>query len=161
MNEEKQGALTSSAARLSSTQPTTSLATNTQHSAPLSSIPASTPSYKSFEHIRCPKQRRAKEYEQHLLILRDMYPEYSGGIEQQLAYARGQQGRTKASDRARVIKALEPQSLTCRELSEDLEMPYATCYKILKGMLETGAVAAYEHKGRAGNKPYLVYSLPH
>lgn len=91
-----------------------------------------------------------------------MFPEYTDGLEEQLAYARSQQTRTKASDRERISAILEKyEMLTCREISEDLEMPYATVYKILRGCLERGLVAAFERKGIAGNKPYLVYSLPH
>lgn len=125
-------------------------------------IPASTPSYTSFEHIRDPKARRAKEYEQHLLILRDRFPQYSAGIDEQIAYARLQSARDSVSDRDRIILHLEKnEQLTCREMSDDLSIPYATCYKILRGYLEMGTVAAHERKGIAGNKPYLIYSLTH
>lgn len=124
-------------------------------------IPLSTPSYKSFNHIRNPKVRRAKEYEQHLLFMRDSFPEYSSGIDEQIAYARSQQERDSVSDRDRVLQVLERGEATCREVSEDLETPYATCYKILKEYLNIGLVAAREHKGLAGNKPYLVYSIAH
>jgi hypothetical protein len=128
----------------------------------LADIPASCPSYKSFEHIRDPKARRAKEYEQHLLILRDMFPQYSAGLNEQIAYARSQSARDKVSDRDRIILHLEKnEQLTCREMADDLSIPYATCYKILRGYLGTGTVAAHERKGIAGNKPYLIYSLTH
>ncbi|MGB7925570.1 MAG: helix-turn-helix domain-containing protein [Pyrinomonadaceae bacterium] len=126
----------------------------------LATIPASTPTYKSFEHVRDPKARRAKDYEQHLLILRDMFPQFIAGIDEQIAYARSQSGRDQVSDRDRIIRHLEKNGqLTCREMSEDLNIPYATCYKILRSYLELGTVAAHERKGIAGNKPYLVYSI--
>jgi hypothetical protein len=126
-------------------------------------IPGSTPSFKSFSHVRNPKARRAQEYEQQLLILRDIFPEFTAGIDEQIAYARAQSKRKSASDRDRVLAALEPEreGLTCAEVAADLEIPYATTYKILKEYLAKGIVAAYERAGRAGNKPYLIYSLVH
>lgn len=123
------------------------------------SIPCST-SYSSFAHVRNPKRRHALEYEQHLLILKDLYPEYSAGIDEQIAWARAQSQRGKSSDRDRILKALEAQDLTTNEVAEDLEMPYATAYKILKGFLEKGLVSATTRKGGA-DKPYLVWSLTH
>jgi Trp operon repressor len=128
---------------------------------PRETIPASTPSFTSFSHIRDPKERRAKEYEQHLLILRDLFPQYAAGIEQQIAYARSQQERGRRSDRARVIRQLEPCELSCREVAEDLEIPYATCYKILQELAVTGIVIIRQRAGRAGNKPVCYYSLSH
>lgn len=161
MKEETGGALTSNATLKRSKKPASNPASALQHGASAcTSIPASTPSYKSFNHIRDPKARRAKEYEQHLLILRDMFPEYTEGIDTQLAYAHAQQKRTPASDRERISVHLKKhEMLTCREISEDLEMPYATCYKILREGAERGTFAAFERKGIAGNKPYLVWTL--
>jgi hypothetical protein len=129
----------------------------------LQGVPASIPEFKSFNHVRDPKVRRAKEYEQHLLILRDVFPQFSAGLDEQIAYARSQQDRSRVSDRDRVILHLEKSkaALRCDELSEDLNMPYATTYKILRSYLESGLVAAFERKGIAGNKPYLVYQLTH
>ncbi len=124
-------------------------------------IPENTPTYNSFAHIRNPKVRRAKEYEQHLLFMRDMFPEYNQGIDEQIAYAKSQQERSHSSDRDRVLQILERGEVTCRELAEDLSMPYATAYKILKEYLEAGICSAREHKGLSGNKPYLVYSTGH
>lgn|GEM_PF-4424396 len=126
-------------------------------------IASGVPSFKSFSHIRDPKARRAKEYEQQLLLLRDLFPEYSTGIDSQIEFARSQAGRTPVSDRDRVTAALEawPGGVTCGEVSEDLKIPYKTAYKILREFLESGFVAATERRGLAGNKPYLVFTLAH
>jgi DNA-binding transcriptional ArsR family regulator len=124
-------------------------------------IPESTPRYTSFNHIRDPKVRRAKDYEQHLLFMRDSFPEYTAGIDEQIAYARSQQERNRVSDRDRVLKQLEPCELSCSEVADDLMMPYATTYKILKALAECGLVAIRQRPGRAGNKPVCYYSLTH
>jgi hypothetical protein len=124
-------------------------------------IPVSTPSYKSFEHIRNPKQRRAKEYEQHLLILRDMYPEYGVKLDEQIAYAKSQQERNRVSDRERIHRQLEDCPLSCREVAEDLEMPYPTVYKILQSLAEDGLVIIRQRAGRFGQKPVCYYELAH
>jgi hypothetical protein len=128
---------------------------------PRESIPASTPSFKSFAHIRNPKVRRAKEYEQHLLFMRDSFPEYSAGIEKQIAYARSQAERGRASDHDQVLKQMESCALSCREISDDLSIPYATVYKILQEYAAAGVVIIRQHAGRAGNKPVCYYSLSH
>jgi sugar-specific transcriptional regulator TrmB len=124
-------------------------------------IPASTPHYNSFGHIRDPKLRRAKEYEQHLLILKDMFPQYGAGIDEQIAYAKSQQDRNHVSDRDRVIKQLESCPLTCAEVAEDLNMPHATAYKILRAFAECGLVIIAHRPRRDGKKPLCVYSLSH
>jgi len=122
-------------------------------------IPASCPSFKSFAHIRNPKVRRAKEYEQHLLLMRDMFPEYAAGIDEQLTYARSQQERGSVSDRDRVLAQLETCALSCIEVADDLSMPYATAYKILQEFAAAGLVVIRERPGRSGNKPVCYYSL--
>src|ERR1700755_1258220 len=123
-------------------------------------IPQSVPTFRAFRHVRNPKVRRAKDYEQQLLILRDLFPEYTSGIEEQIAYARSQQERNHISDRDRVLHVLEMGEATCGEVAEDLKIPYATAYKILREFLDSGMVVATERAGIAGNKPYLVFSLP-
>ncbi|HEV7376312.1 MAG TPA: hypothetical protein VGN95_16475, partial [Pyrinomonadaceae bacterium] len=124
-------------------------------------IPSNTPHYNSFGHIRDPKLRRAKEYEQHLLILKDMFPQYSAGIDEQIAYAKSQQDRNRVSDRDRVLKQLEDCPLTCSEVAEDLNMPAATAYKILKEHAESGLVIITQRPRRDSKKPLCVYSLSH
>jgi hypothetical protein len=124
-------------------------------------IPASTPHYTSFAHIRDPKVRRAKDYEQHLLFMRDSFPEYKTSIDEQIAYARSQQDRNRVSDRDRVLKQLEPCELSCSEVADDLMMPYATCYKILMEYANNGICAIIQRPGRAGNKPVNYFRLTH
>lgn len=130
---------------------------------PVGAVPARVPKLKSFRHIRNPKVRRAKEYEQYLLFLRDLFPEYTMGLDEQIAYARSQQERNSTSDRDRVYESLRGwgEGSTCGEVAEDLKIPYATAYKILREFLDTGLVIATERAGISGNKPYLVYKLAH
>lgn len=120
-------------------------------------IPDSIPRYTSFKHIRNPKVRRAKEYEQHLLFLQAAFPEYSTGLEDDLAYARSQQERGRVSDRDRVFNSIERSPLSCREISEDLELPYQTTYKILQEFAVRGVVVITTRPGIAGNKPTAFY----
>lgn len=124
-------------------------------------IPESTPHFSSFAHIRNPKVRRAKDYEQHLMFMREMFPEYSAGIDAQIAYAKSQQERNGQSDRDRVLKQLEMIELSCQEVADDLKMPYATTYKILMEYAESGIVIVRQRAGRAGNKPVNYFSLSH
>ena len=105
--------------------------------------------------------RRAKEFEQHLLFLQELYPEYSEGLVDDLAYARSQQQRASVTDRDRIFKQLESCALSCREVSEDLSIPYPTAYKILRELAERGLVVITERKGRAGSKPVLYFEQAH
>lgn len=151
------------------TKPTAATLKKCSCSAPASKfrgIPASTPRYSSFRNIRNPKVRRAKEYEQHLRFLQDAFPEYATGLEDDLAYAISQQERGRVSDRDRIFKHIGDTPLSCREVCEDLSIPYATTYKILNEFADKGLMIITEREGRGGkthNKPTLYYqrSSPH
>jgi hypothetical protein len=132
-----------------------------RRSARARAIPQHVPRLKSFAHIRSPKRRRALEYEQHLLILQALYPEYSTGLDDDLIYARSQSVRDSVSDRDRIMAQLDRVALSCREVSDDLSIPYPTTYKILQELAERGLLVIFERAGIAGNKPVCYYELPH
>ncbi|MGB8510235.1 MAG: helix-turn-helix domain-containing protein [Pyrinomonadaceae bacterium] len=126
-------------------------------------VPASVPSFKSFDHITDPRIRRAKDYEQFLQCALERIPEMRDRIMVEIGWARGEQERSQPSDRERISRVLEQwqatDGLLCQDIADDLEMPYATVYKHLRQMLENGSVAAYTRPGRHGNKTMVLYSL--
>lgn len=127
-------------------------------------IPDSVPHFSSFDHVADPRRRRALEYEQELLALLDRFDgtEIADRLKRDLAWAREQTKRDQQSDRDRVFNALRAfDSLTCREISEDLDMPYQTVWKLLRELLDCGLVGAREQKRIGGGKPTLLFYQIH
>jgi len=119
-------------------------------------VPASIPHFKTFEHITDPRVRRAKDYEQYLQFSLERFPEFAERIGREIAFARGEQERSRVSDRDRIFLAIEVEELNKTEIAEDLDLPASTVYKHLRELLDVGVIYAKQLPGR-GNKPMLVY----
>lgn len=123
-------------------------------------VPASVPHFKSFEHIKDPRVRRAKDYEQHLQFALERFPEFAARIEREIAYAQGEQERSRVSDRDRVFLAIQTEELSKCEIVEDTDLPASTVYQHLRELVRVGLVYEKRLPGR-GVKFMIVYGHTH
>ena len=127
------------------------------------------PHYVSFDHIEDPAQRRAKELEQHIMLLADLFPECASAFKSAIALAHEVASKGKQSAADRVLAALQ-QPLAPAEMEEfveDLSLPYATVYSAVmklasKGLVELRELPAEPRPGKGGNrKTRLLVTLAH
>lgn len=91
-----------------------------------------TESNPSFSHIGHARARRAKECAQELELLAGRFPELARLINKSIRAIRDQAGRTPASDRDRILTALEDGNHTFQQIAEHADLPYPTVYKLLR-----------------------------
>jgi len=134
-------------------------------------LAARAPHFASFDHIKHPRARRAKEIEQFLQFVADLCPEVAAALQPLIneQRARGEAGRVSTRDLIleAMTKPLAPATL--EEFVEDLQLPYGTIYENLMRLAESGLVAIserpreHEPKGKRGGarKPEQIFTLTH
>ncbi len=134
-------------------------------------LAARAPHFTSFDHIKHPRARRAKEIEQFLQFAAELCPEVAAGLQPLIneQRARGETGRVSTRDLIleAMTKPLAP--ATMEEFVEDLQLPYGTIYENLIKLTDAGLITIterpreYEPKGKRGGarKPELIFTLTH
>lgn len=136
-------------------------------------LAARAPHFKSFEHIKDARVRRAKEVEQFLIFVAEMLPECARDLQPIIndASRRAAHGIVSTADLIleAMSKPLPP--TTMEEFIEDLGLPYTTIYDNLMRLasLPIPQVIVTERKrevepaGKRGGarKPELLFRLAH
>ena len=127
--------------------------------------------FKSFDHVKDARVRRAKEVEQHLLILAEVVPEIARDLAPIIKeqHRRGEALAVSTADL--ILEAMERPlpPTTMEEFVEDLSLPYGTIYENLMKLVVSGLVVMTERKrevepaGKRGGarKPELLFRLAH
>jgi hypothetical protein len=130
-------------------------------------LAARAPHFKSFDHVKDPRARRAKEIEQFLLFVAEAIPEIERDLQPIINDAHARGGATSTRDL--ILFALEkplPPG-TIEDFVEDLGLPYGTVRENLMKMAESGLlimrtkpreVAPAGQRGGA-RKPEMVFTL--
>lgn len=134
-------------------------------------LAARAPHFKSFEHVKDARVRRAKEVEQHLILLAELVPEIARDLSP-IIKEQHRRGAALAVSTADLILEAMSRPLapaTMEEFVEDLSLPYGTVYDNLMRLAGDGLVVIttkprdLEPAGKRGGarKPELLFRLAH
>lgn len=132
-------------------------------------LAARAPHFSSFDHVKDPRARRAKEVEQFLIFVAEMCPEVAESLRPTIneQHARGEAGRVSTRDLILEAMTRPLAPATMEEFVDDLELPYGTLYENLMKLADVGLVAIttrpreHEPQGKRGGsrKPELIFTI--